>query len=211
MLFFVAGPELPSGVPVTLWTSLEAARRHGASEPLVVNPWALGPCRLGPDGTVLVDEVPPEAVVNADPYLPPEGVTAAGGYVVRARTEQPDVVLIYRRGAWDLPKGKIKPGETIEACALREVGEELGAEPLTLLEPVGATVHGYRAGDRYLVKTTHWFLMETEAAAFHPEAGEGITRVGWFSWPIALRLIGYRVLREHMEKVTGPLYQHFGL
>jgi 8-oxo-dGTP pyrophosphatase MutT (NUDIX family) len=50
-------------------------------------------------------------------------IKAGGGIVVN---EQNEVLLIYRRGKWDLPKGKLDDGETIEECALREVKEETG-------------------------------------------------------------------------------------
>ena len=41
------------------------------------------------------------------------------------------VLLIERafepfKGDWTLPGGRREPGETIEACAIREIGEELG-------------------------------------------------------------------------------------
>lgn len=32
-------------------------------------------------------------------------------------------------GAWSIPKGEIEPGEETRACALRELGEELGPAP----------------------------------------------------------------------------------
>jgi 8-oxo-dGTP pyrophosphatase MutT (NUDIX family) len=47
-------------------------------------------------------------------------IIAAGGLVFNDRNE---LLMIYRRGFWDLPKGKLDPGERIEACAIREVQE----------------------------------------------------------------------------------------
>ena len=56
-------------------------------------------------------------------------IKAAGGVIVR-QTAQGDVevLLIHRprRHDWTFPKGKVEPGETDEACALREVEEEAG-------------------------------------------------------------------------------------
>ena len=40
--------------------------------------------------------------------------------------------MIFRRNKWDLPKGKLDKGETIEQCALREVEEETGLRNITL-------------------------------------------------------------------------------
>lgn len=140
----------------------------------------------------------PEAIANLDPYRPPEPVTAGGGLVVRAGAAGPEVLLIFRRGAWDLPKGKLDPGETVEACALREVREELGIEALEIVGPAGVTVHGYPEGDRFMVKTTHWFFMRTPERDFTPEAREGITEARWVPWAEAPQRLGYATLRAHL-------------
>lgn len=56
-------------------------------------------------------------------------VRAAGGVVVRAASQGGwEVALVHRPryDDWSLPKGKLDPGETAEACARREVEEETG-------------------------------------------------------------------------------------
>ncbi len=55
-------------------------------------------------------------------------VRAAGGFV-----SAPDgrMLLILRNGRWDLPKGKVEPGETLLQAALREVQEETGIHGLS--------------------------------------------------------------------------------
>jgi 8-oxo-dGTP diphosphatase len=55
-------------------------------------------------------------------------VRAAGGIPVRGVGGDLEVLVIHRvrYGDWTLPKGKCEPGETDEACALREVEEETG-------------------------------------------------------------------------------------
>ena len=55
-------------------------------------------------------------------------VRAAGGVPVRASAEGLEVLVVHRAsyGDWTFPKGKCEPGETDEACALREVAEETG-------------------------------------------------------------------------------------
>jgi 8-oxo-dGTP diphosphatase len=55
-------------------------------------------------------------------------VRAAGGIPVREGAEGVEVLVVHRDsyGDWTFPKGKCEPGESDEACALREVEEETG-------------------------------------------------------------------------------------
>ena len=55
-----------------------------------------------------------------------ETVRAAGGVVWRRTAGGVEVLLVHRQGRedWTLPKGKVEPGESDEACAVREVEEE---------------------------------------------------------------------------------------
>ena len=53
-------------------------------------------------------------------------IIAAGGVVFRIEHEVVSILLIFRNGVWDLPKGKLEKGESIEMCASREVSEETG-------------------------------------------------------------------------------------
>ena len=45
-------------------------------------------------------------------------IEAGGGAVFN---ENKELLCIYRRGVWDLPKGKLDAGEVIPECAVREV------------------------------------------------------------------------------------------
>ena len=190
-----------------LWTSLEAAQAACRGPILVVAAAAVADVSMedeevGEKGApVRTAQIPPEAFCNLDPYRPPQPVVAAGGYVVRPGDDEPDVLLIFRRGVWDLPKGKRDPGETIEACALREVREEIGTGELHLVRDLGTTMHGYERKGDYHVKTTHWFLMQTPETRFTPEVREGIEAVAWVPWRKAAQRLGYASLRDHMQHV----------
>lgn len=129
-----------------------------------------------------------------------EPITAAGGVVYRH--SQPngglDVLLIYRRGVWDLPKGKHEEGETIRECAAREVAEEVGLDALPrLTKQLADTYHEYRQNDRMYGKTTHWFAMQLSGMpenGFRPQQGEGIEQVEWYPLEKARQLVGYENL-----------------
>ena len=147
--------------------------------------------------------IAPHAILNAKPHRPPLAIEAAGGYVVR-RTKKGNlkVLVIFRRGVWDLPKGKLDRGESPTQAALREVSEEVGIplNELRLGQPLGISLHGYilPRKRRFAVKTTHWFVMETDVRDFTPQKKEGIEAVAWMKWKKATRELGYESLRRHI-------------
>ena len=152
-------------------------------------------------GWKLQDSLPAADILNIRPYRRPATVEAAGGIITRPRNGVLHVLLIYRRGVWDLPKGKRDAGESLKACARREVCEELGIDNLDVLRPLGRTVHGYVERAHYAVKTTHWFHMSTPATFFTPQAEEGIEDVEWVPWETARERLGYEILRRHLRVV----------
>ena len=104
-------------------------------------------------------------------------VEAAGGMV---RNTDGETLFIFRRGSWDLPKGKIDKGESREAAALREVCEETGLEEVRLHKPLTTSYHTYRlANGKRILKPTYWYVMDTEEMALQPEAREGIEEAIW--------------------------------
>lgn len=100
---------------------------------------------------------------------------AAGGKVLNANN---DVLFIYRFNKWDLPKGKLEKGESIEECAVREVEEECGITNLQLINPLETTYHIYQEKGKTIIKITYWFLMRTDfAGELTPQSEEGIEQV----------------------------------
>jgi 8-oxo-dGTP pyrophosphatase MutT (NUDIX family) len=105
-------------------------------------------------------------------------VQAAGGLV---SNEKGGVLLMFRRGKWDLPKGKLDPGETLEACALREVREETGLIHLELKRFLMITRHEYKERGSLILKESHWWLMQSNSnQKLVPQVEEDITVVRWF-------------------------------
>jgi len=104
-------------------------------------------------------------------------IEAAGGIV---RNEKGELLMIYRLGKWDLPKGKQEPGELLKDCAIREVGEETGLKNITLNGKAGETYHAYNAYGKHFLKTSHWYHMTcSEYQQLVPQTEEDITAIEW--------------------------------
>ena len=111
----------------------------------------------------------------------PTQIIAAGGLVTNL---QGQILWIFRRGFWDLPKGKLDDGETIQTCAVREVEEETGIKNIQLHELLKFTNHIYFDThlNQEVVKRTYWFHMTipTEQKGI-PQATEDIEKIEWHS------------------------------
>ncbi len=104
-------------------------------------------------------------------------IIAAGGLVTN---DEGKVLLIFRRGKWDLPKGKVEDNEPIELCAEREVKEETGLKELLLRKPLVITYHTYTEKGKSILKETHWFLLDASPdQEFEPQTEEDILKVEW--------------------------------
>ena len=104
-------------------------------------------------------------------------IQAAGGIVWNSERE---LLMIFRRGKWDLPKGKMEAGESIETAALREVEEESGIGKLRLIEKFDTTYHIYPEREKWLLKQTHWYeMISQDKGKTVPQISEGITEVSW--------------------------------
>jgi 8-oxo-dGTP pyrophosphatase MutT (NUDIX family) len=102
----------------------------------------------------------------------------AGGGLVHNGNEQ--YLFMLRRGKWDLPKGKLDRGETLEQCAIREVGEETGLKQVQLNGPLVVTWHTYDESGHHILKETHWYRMTVSAdQATTPQQEEQITQLIW--------------------------------
>ncbi|HEX5155100.1 MAG TPA: NUDIX domain-containing protein [Parafilimonas sp.] len=106
-------------------------------------------------------------------------IIAAGGLVFNDKNE---LLMIFRRGKWDLPKGKLDKGETIEDCAVREVKEETGLENVSIKNFAGITFHEYfepRIHDDVL-KESHWYKMHAPGdQQLVPQTEEDIEMIEW--------------------------------
>jgi 8-oxo-dGTP pyrophosphatase MutT (NUDIX family) len=104
-------------------------------------------------------------------------ITAAGGMVFNNNKE---ILFIYRKGRWDLPKGKVDKGESLEEGAVREVEEETGVTGLKIKNFLDTTYHILRRNDKYKLKETYWYEMHTDYnGKLIPQINEDIKKVKW--------------------------------
>jgi 8-oxo-dGTP pyrophosphatase MutT (NUDIX family) len=106
-------------------------------------------------------------------------IVAAGGLVTN---EENEILCIYRKGFWDLPKGKVDQGEKIIDAAVREVEEETGVVAIiTNFEPT-ITYHTYVMNGQFCIKETYWYSMKANINnQLKPQLEEDITAIEWIN------------------------------
>ena len=129
-------------------------------------------------------------------------VRAAGGVIARRDDRgETEVLLIYRgaRRDWSFPKGKLKAGETDEACALREVEEETGlrCELVTELPP---TSYRDRRGRPKVVR--YWIMTVVKGEAVPLDE---VDAVRWLRLKPAASLLTYPRDRDLLSAFAARL------
>lgn len=163
----VFAAEAPAAALFECEMRLESGERIGRAKILKI---------LENQKSVLLLTPDPEAAFAAfaSEFVP---VEAAGGIVVNERGEW---LMIHRNGRWDLPKGHWEQGESLEECAVREVGEETGVTGTRVERLLCTTLHAYQLRGRWELKRTHWYELRIDAAVpTAPQREEGIDRVQW--------------------------------
>ena len=111
---------------------------------------------------------------------------AGGGAVFNDKGE---VLMIQRRGYWDMAKGHIEKGETKSETAVREVMEETGMKNIELQEFITTTYHTFKnRKEKRCLKISHWFKMKSNDNDFIPQTEEGVEKVVWMSLDDAFKL-----------------------
>ena len=123
-------------------------------------------------------------------------IEAAGGLVYNDKNQ---LLMIFRNGKWDLPKGKLEIGENIEQCAIREVEEECGVSGLIITQQLQKTYHTYEINGQKILKCTYWFEMQSSFKGnLIPQTEEGITAVVW---------VDKQVISEKLENSFGNIVE----
>ncbi len=105
-------------------------------------------------------------------------VVAGGGIVWNENNE---LLMIYRRGKWDLAKGKIELNESIKDGAVREVEEETGVKIESINPEPMHTYHAYKLKGKNSLKETSWYEMKAKPGQnkLVPQTEEDIDEVRW--------------------------------
>lgn len=113
-------------------------------------------------------------------------IKAAGGIVTNKKNQ---ILFIYRKGKWDLPKGKMEKNESKKESALREVIEETGVKKLKIINFFSTTFHLIKVKREYFLKETHWYTMKTKYdGKLKPQKSEGIISAKWKTFDEALEI-----------------------
>lgn len=125
-------------------------------------------------------------------------IKAAGGVVYR----DGKVLMIFRLGKWDFPKGKLEKGESSATGAKREVEEECNIR-VSVGDKICNTWHTYSQGGRNILKKTTWYRMScVDDSRMRPQEEEDIELVKWMNKKeIEVALINaYRSIRHVHRK-----------
>jgi len=118
----------------------------------------------------------PKASIELPELHPDVEVWAAGGIIGRSVGKRIEVLLAHRphQRDWTFPKGKLDEGETLRACARREVLEETGLACTTheRLDPIF-----YRDARKRRKAVVYW-TMTVDSGVYVPN--DEVDAVGWF-------------------------------
>ena len=135
---------------------------------------------------------------------PTDEIVAAGGLVIDSTDAvAPRVLLVHRPkyNDWSFPKGKLDPGETVEAAALREVEEETGLR-CRIARGLPSVRYQYRGRNGVVrPKVVHYFLMEAIGGAIRVNMYE-IDEARWCDVGDALERLRY----EHDKQLLASLF-----
>ncbi|MGJ3253474.1 MAG: NUDIX hydrolase [Elainellaceae cyanobacterium] len=138
-------------------------------------------------------------------------LTSAGGVVFRTRNDTFDIILISvgESRRWQLPKGLIDEGETLEVTALREVKEETGttAELLQPIDTIDYWYYGDSDGKRVRHhKVVHFFLMKYQSGDVADHDDE-VHEARWTDIDRAIALLAFDSEKEVVKRAHTLMTQ----
>ena len=114
------------------------------------------------------------------------------------------ILLLYksyknRYDGWVLPKGTVEQGETHEQTALREVKEETDADA-SIIKYVGKSEYSFYSFHEQIIKSVHWYLMESENYHSKPQKEEFFVDSGYYKFHEAYHLLKFPNEKEILKQ-----------
>jgi len=134
---------------------------------------------------------------------------SAGGFLIREGPDGIELCLVSCRRrsgkSWEIAKGKMEPGETPAATAIRELQEEMGFEAeIRVVEALGMVRYAFTTPQKEVrLKAMHLFLLEASPCpeSFSPAIDEGIVEVAWFPVSEARACVRHSSLRPVLREL----------
>ncbi len=155
---------------------------------------------------------------NSSAKEKPRIEVSAGGLVYKYTPEGLYFAMLRDSfGKWTFPKGHVRKGETYDAAAAREIGEEMGVMTLKKQRPLGTIDIWFR--DRFVYKGRlihkyiHYYLFEApqETRLRMPSPtnnGENIMEVSWVKAEEVTKRSTYKDLRVIIRRAMLALEQN---
>lgn len=124
----------------------------------------------------------------------------AGGIVFR-RNRKGDVEILLiqdHKDRWTIPKGHIEEGESAQAAARREIGEEAGLHDVDVLGWLGKIHFRYRRVDKLVLISQQVYLMRVNTDGNEIQKEDWMNGIKWFPFAKALDLIEYEDIGKLM-------------
>lgn len=122
----------------------------------------------------------------------------AGSVILNHKNE---ILLIFRKGKWDLPKGKVPKKGKLLSVAINESIEETGLKKknLKLIKPLNKSNSVKKNG----IILDYWFLLKYEGKKLKlkPQIDEGITGYKWVSKKDIIKYFPY--FRKYVAEVIS--------
>ncbi len=138
---------------------------------------------------------------------------AAGGVVVHQ--QQVLVLCKPQRAENVLPKGRVEPGESLEAAAMREVREETGYQNVRVLTALGTEHVEFVREDEQVIRDETYFLMTLvdeirRFATDYDDAEEDrvVFELHWFPLEEAEARMSFPTGRLFIQRAREWLYAH---
>lgn len=141
-----------------------------------------------------------------------ETQVSAGGIVLRPKNGGTSVALVSvgKPPRWQLPKGLVNAGESLEAASLREVREEAGIEA-TIVEKMETVEYWYQAtvaGSRVRYhKFVHFFSMQYVSGNVADHDDE-VNEARWMEVSEALDEIAFKSERTVLAKAVERILRN---